>query len=424
MGGGSNTTNTGLGDDQFQTLADNQYGISEEIVDARADAGQRYDQFDNRFDGIDSSISGANDAMGSGFANIQELLGQYSDRNNTANARNFSNLNNNMGTGFSNNNSALADNNRALGTLQTDVTGGFNTMEDRFNTVDTANTNIQSTVDQGFTDQQQGFQDAQTDRAANLASANAVMDQGFAATEQGFDDTSTQLTQTQANVLGGQGELQTDLETMSNTADIYAGQSLENQEELKNTSDGFVSSFDDYTTRYGEDTEVAQQSRADLSEAQANQTDRLREDMGRFAQASTTGQRGLSSQLDNISAQAERGFVDQNSTTMRTTDDILDSLDSNQILAARDMARQASFIDNIGEEARVRYNQLGASFDDNGELIRNSIDARGNSMSRQIDQQGNLILNTFDTAGTQTGNSVINIQNSLQELNSLQNSTG
>ena len=211
---------------------------------------------------------------------------------------------------------------------------------------------------------------------------------------------------------------------MSNTADIYAGQSLENQEELKNTSDGFVSSFDDYTTRYGEDTEVAQQSRADLSEAQANQTDRLREDMGRFAQASTTGQRGLSSQLDNISAQAERGFVDQNSTTMRTTDDILDSLDSNQILAARDMARQASFIDNIGEEARVRYNQLGASFDDNGELIRNSIDARGNSMSRQIDQQGNLILNTFDTAGTQTGNSVINIQNSLQELNSLQNSTG
>ena len=44
----TNVTNTGLGDDQYQTLADNQVGISGQIDTARDDATTRYDNFDSR----------------------------------------------------------------------------------------------------------------------------------------------------------------------------------------------------------------------------------------------------------------------------------------------------------------------------------------------------------------------------------------
>ena len=62
MGGGggdtTNVTNTGLGDDQYQALADNQVGISGQISDSYADATKRYDAFDTRFNTLDSSVSG------------------------------------------------------------------------------------------------------------------------------------------------------------------------------------------------------------------------------------------------------------------------------------------------------------------------------------------------------------------------------
>jgi hypothetical protein len=49
MGGGggdtTNVTNTGLGDDQYQTLADNQVGISDQITTSYDDATKRYDSF-------------------------------------------------------------------------------------------------------------------------------------------------------------------------------------------------------------------------------------------------------------------------------------------------------------------------------------------------------------------------------------------
>ena len=61
MGGGggdtTNVTNTGLGDDQYQALADNQVGISDQITDVDKNATKRYNQFDTRFGNLDTSIS-------------------------------------------------------------------------------------------------------------------------------------------------------------------------------------------------------------------------------------------------------------------------------------------------------------------------------------------------------------------------------
>ena len=409
----TNVTNTGLGDDQYQTLADNQVGISGQIDTARDDATARYDTFDSRFDTLDTSFTGVGSDLTAGFTNIQDLLSQYNTGMNTQ----FNTVN----TGVGANATAAANNNQALGTLQTDLTGGFTDMGGRFDTVDTNTGNIQGAVDQGFVDQAKGFTDAQADRTAQFEAANTAINTGFSDTgtalDTGFGEASTQLTNTQANVLEGQGNLGTTLDTMQGTADTYAAQSLENQGALQQGQDGFVTSFDNYTERYGEDQELAQQSRADLATAQANQTDRLREDMGTYAQDVATGQNTLSSELENVA-------TGLGTTVANNTDALMANLDAGQITAARDMARVAAAQGDLDMGMRQEFNQLGQAFDDNGALIKNSIDAQGNTISRSMDDQGNLMLRSFDVTGTQLGDKVINVQNSLQRLNALQTKPG
>tara|TARA_R100000951_G_scaffold72874_1_gene61337 strand:- start:71 stop:697 length:627 start_codon:yes stop_codon:yes gene_type:complete len=191
---------------------------------------------------------------------------------------------------------------------------------------------------------------------------------------------------------------------------------MKNQEALQEGQDEFVSNFDSYSDRYGQDQEVAQQSRADLARAQSNQTNRLRNDIGNFAQASATGQQ-------NLSGEMERGFMTAESAMSQGTADIMNSLDSGQITSARDMARIASTQEGLDNNMRQEFNQLGQAFNDNGALIANSIDGQGNTITRKMDDQGNLLLDRFDATGQNLGRQVINVQNSLLSLNDLQATT-
>jgi hypothetical protein len=440
-GGDTNVTNTGLGDDQYQALADNQVGISGQITDARDDATLRYDQFDNRFDGLDTSVAGVGTNLTAGFTNLQDLMDQYNQGMNTQ----FDTVN----TGVGNNATALSNNATSIGNLQTDVTGGFNDMGGRFDTLDTGQANIQGAVDQGFTDQAQGFADAQADRTAQFDAANTAMTAGFSETgealSQGFGDASTQLTNTQSNLQDGQGQLQDNLDAFSGRADAYATSQLENQANMQSAQDGFQSSFDSFTERYGDDTELAQQSRADLATAQSNQTDRLREDMGTFAQAAATGQQALGNQLTDVATgvddrigqldgAVESGFIEQANTAANNSElaqaaiaesitqmgdqsaSILSQMDAGQVTAARDLAKLAAGQEGLDANMRADFEQMGAAFDDNGQLIQNSIDSQGNTITRAMDQQGNMLLKKFNVQGQETGSSLINIGQRLQQL--------
>lgn len=410
MGGGSDTTNatnvtnTGLGDDQYTALTGNQVGISGQITDATTDATERYDTFDTRFDTLDTSVGDVGTNVTSGFTNIQDLLDQYNTGMNTQ----FDQVN----TGVGNNSTALSDNATALGGLQTDVTGGFNTMGTRFDTVDTNTGNIQTAVDQGFVDQSQGFTDAQADRTTQFADAATSRDASFAAAgdamNQGFTDTSAQLTDTQANVLGGQGELQTNLDTMANTADAYAVQTLENQGALQSGQDSFVSNFDNYVERYADDTSLANQTRTDMQTANANANQKLREDVGSFAQAAATGQKNLSNDINVASSGLEKRFVAG-----------LANLDAGQIIQSRDLARLASNNARLDTGMREEFNQLGNAFDNTGRLVESSIDGQGNTLTRRIDADGNLLLDVFDVMGRNVDNKLINIRKSFQNLSDM-----
>ena len=425
MGGGgsdqtTNVTNTGLGDDQYQALADNQVGISGQIGTAREDATARYDNFDGRFGGLDTSVAGVGENLTSGFTNLQGVLDQYNTGMNTQ----FDAVN----TGVAASTTAADNNTQALGTLQTDLTGGFSNMGGRFDTVDTNTTNIQSTVDQGLIDQAQGFTDAQANRTAQFDAAETTRAAGFEAAGQafneGFSDASAQLTNTQADVLAGQNNLGTTLDTMQGTADIYAGQSLENQDALSSAQDGFVSTFDNYIERYGEDTTLANQTRSDMQLANSNANQKLREDIGSFAQAAATGQDTISGQIgtlgegtaagfDTLGSAVGTGFSDASMSEQQAAVNL-----TNRLGNVRDLISTST--GDLDAKTQAQYSKLFNSFDQNGALISNSIDENGLTLSRQIDDQGNIIETSFDAAGNQIGSVQMDVDTMLADAESYQ----
>ena len=201
----------------------------------------------------------------------------------------FADLNTSLGTNFGAAQTdraamnTLASNREALATvgrnqLGTNLNTGFKGMGGRFDTVDTNVGNVQSAVDQGFVDQSAGFADAQTDRNTQSLAAQTDRNAQFAATgaamNTGFDNTAAG----QTNIIKGQTGIGTTLETMGNTADIYAGQSLENQQAMQQGIDTQASTFDDYIDRYSDDTRFAQDSRQDLALAQANFANNMADD--------------------------------------------------------------------------------------------------------------------------------------------------
>ena len=334
-------------------------------------------------EGVQTDVTGIGTNLSTGFTNIQDLL----DQNTT-----------NMNTAFTGINTNMADNaaaiNTGLGTLQTSQDTGFADVGTRFDTVDQSNVNMQTAVDQGFQDQAQGFTDVNANMSAGFADNATAVNTGFAdaaaAMNQGFGDASTQLTNTQANVLEGQQGLGTTLDNMGATADAYATQSLTNQADLQSGQDQFVSTFDDYVERYSDDTQLAQNTRADMQTANANANQAIRSDMA--AQSNT--------------AQTQATEAARNLQAIRL----------NQ---ARTAALQAASNPGIDQNMRQNFANLATAFDSNGNVIRTSVDSNGNRIMRSLDSAGNLNLTSYNSLGQPIGNQSLNVAQSLNLLDQL-----
>ena len=476
-GGGGDTTevtNTGLGDDQYQALADNQVGISGQISDARTDATARYDAFDGRFGNLDTSISGLSTSM----------LDQFKNSTDNVNTQ-FTN----MGGRFDSLDTSVGANNQGIGNLQSsvegvgsDVTAGFADTQPRFDTVDTANQNIQDDVTTGFTDQAQAFSDVQgamTDNTGNIrddiTSNFQTTNDALASSEQNIrDDVET----SQANVLGGQGGLAADLSDLSNTNDIYFDTLATNQDNLQTGQEGFQTSFDTYVDRYSDDTTLANQTRADLQQAQATGFDTVRSNIGTLGNSVAEGQQALSQQSnDNTQLMADtvEGGFQQSAQTSQNLRDVLSTqiddstsgimsnqdtmvnaqgelaqgqqdmantvvegqsnlantfmnesgeIDASLVNQTRDLAAIAATQTDLDMNHRQNFKQLSTAFDDQGQLIQNSVDESGNTIMREMDQNGNLMLRALDATGRDMGSKIINVNESVSDLQNLQRVQG
>ena len=394
---------TGLGDDQFDALQNNQTELGTQVEDGFIGANNRFDTVDSGITGIGTKIDGAttgiNANTNTGFTNLTGVLQGYGDsltQGQTDATAGRAKYYNDMLTALKNNTGGLATQ-ASLDTGFSDATGRFDTLDTSVegvqNTADTISTdvsNVQTTMDSGFADAGTRFDTLDTGQTDAAATAEAL---------------SGQLTNTQSNVLGGQGELQGSLDTMSATADTYAGESLANQGALQSTVDGFETSFDTYVDRYGEDTTLAQESRADLATAQANQTDRLREDLGDYAQATATGQgniaqtigtlgTGIDAGFKNVGAAIGTGFSESSLEDQTAAENL-----STRLGNVRDLIQTSS--DTLEASTQDQYIKLANSFDENGQLIANSIDEQGNTISRSMDEQGVIMERKIDANGNE-----------------------
>ena len=419
-GGGDTITNTGLGDDQYQTLADNQGTISGQIGDARTDADKAYENIYGKF-------SSQNTARDKQYKALQKsAAANQKSSNNQLKALNKQNagLTKNLGAA-----------NKSLGTLNKNVTGGFADMDTGFSDLGKDVAGVQADVTQGFKDQATGFDDLSgdvldaqkninTNTDSGLETVTEDFNKGFAAQDTAFENAATDRTTLQKNILDGQGDLDTDIGAVANSQDIYAQAALDNQDKMISNQSEYKTSFDGFVDRYGQDTELAQQSRADLATAQSNQTDRLREDLGSYAQATATGQNSLGNQLSGVAegigsniqglgADVQGGFSDVSTDVLQGQTNL-----TGRIGNVRNLLQATG--EGLDATTREQYSQLSSSFDSNGELIRNSIAQNGDTITREMDDQGNIIESRFNSAGQQVGQVSMNVDQMLSNAEQYQ----
>lgn len=129
-----------------------------------------------------------------------------------------------------------------------------------------------------------------------------------------------------------------------------------------------------------------------------------------------SNQQGIMTATDNINT----AIRDQGAALATGFDTQSNKMDT----TIRDLARVASAQTDIDMGTRQEFKQLSDAFDDQGNLIANSVGDNGNTISRAIDNQGNLLLRAFDTQGRAMGDRVIDINRSLMSLNDLGNISG
>jgi len=144
----------------------------------------------------------------------------------------------------------------------------------------------------------------------------------------------------------------------------------------------------------------------------------------------STNQDSLMGNVDTLSANQDAGFksVEGINTAIRDQGAALatgfDAQSVKMDTTIRDLARVASAQSDIDMGTRQEFKQLSDAFDDQGNLIANSVGDNGSTISRAIDNQGNLLLRAFDTQGRTLGDKYIDINKSLRSLNDLQNVAG
>jgi len=246
----------------------------------------------------------------------------------------------------------------------------------------------------------------------------------------GFDATAGTLAANAQEVLNVASTLDTfDAATKSQFADISSAFDAQGnliQQSTDNVGNTILRQLDAngnlLTQKLDANGNVLDQSNSNINEAlgaiqqqTGSLSDRLTAGFQDVARGQTqltdtvqTGQEGLmAEQVD------QRNRLQNQMSKIQTGFDTTGGKMDTQI---RDLARVAASQGDIALENRQEFKQIGDAFDDQGNLIRNSIDASGNTISRAIDDNGNLLLRSFDVNGRAIGDKVLNINKSLNQL--------
>ena len=407
-GGGSNTTvDSAMSDKQFKTLSNNQKNIAGSIDDGRSEATKRFNQVDKSLGGISTEIGGIGTNLSSGFTTLQDLMDQNMQANQQGSNNVSQNITDSTGQIQSGMQSGFADVNQNLTTGFGDMNQNFDQVGQRFDRVDAAQQDAQSAIDTGFQAQANAFTDLGTQVSDGFTGINETATQGFADVGQSLSDldtnTQNRLDTVQNNVMTGQAILDQGIGRVADAQDVYYGDLSQRQQDIQQGQDEFQTNFDDYVQRYTQDTSLANQTRSDLQLGLERGVNRIRDQICTVAQA------------EEQRAAEQQGFMAQQFS------DLVAQMAPETIVRNRDLARVASGDTNLDPGLRRNMFVVGQSFDNNGNLIMNSIDGTGNAVARNIDNAGNLNVRTFDPTGQVANQSSINLVETFDIINALQN---
>ena len=419
-------TNTGLGDDQYNQIQANQTGLATQAQEGFGAVGTGINNLSSDIGTVNTGLTGLTNTANTEFGNI----------NNALTGLNTSMTTNADAAGASREqyyNNLLAQMNSNTGGLQSSLDTGFDNTGSRFDTLDSNVGNVQSGMDSGFAEQGERFDTVDTN-VGNVQSAvdagflanTANVDAGFAATNTDLGNLGSQLNTTEGNVIAGQGTLQDTVDAMSGNQDTYAATSIANQGALQNTADEFTSTFDTFSDRYTQDETLAQKSRSDLALAQTGEAERTRADLANFVSGTNQGfadvQAGQvanqNETINELGNMAKGASAAQNETMQQ-----FQNIDAGQVVQLRNLAQVAANQEGLDADMRNDFNQLGNAYDDNGDLIKSSIDAQGNTITRAIDNQGMMMLNSFDVTGQKLSQKVIDVGARVTQLSDYSQAT-
>lgn len=437
MGGGgggdtvTNVTNTGLGDDQYQSLYDNQgtiknnqENIATSMDAARDDAADAYDDIFERLDTQDLDLGVLRSGIGKSGSNPTGLYAQFKDQN-KAMSNNMAAINKQ----FSGTKGTLSD-------LIALNAKNQRTTASRFDDVDDG---LATNLD-GIQDNAQGIEDANTLSALNLGAVQDVDTDltNFATASAGrFDDVDSSLSsgfadaQTNRDTLNqsaqnSRDDLATTLDSLATTQNTYYEDLSGTLAEQTGNQDTFVSNFDSYIERYDDNEQTAREQRSDILDAQENTYTNLRDDLGNFAQANADAAQAASDQIDTgfagLGDTVEGGFQAVGDTvqdaagfTQQTIQDEIGGLDFANTISALQQDVAAN-IGSLDAEVAAQFQTVSNAFDDQGQLITDTIDENGNIITRSIDDQGNLVETRFDAQGQQIGTTETNIRDAISNV--------
>ena len=435
MGKKSTVVQTGLGDDQYKSLADNQANIAGGInsLDTKATEG---------FNTITTNQQTLADGQG------QLKTGQTEIKDNQTTLYNQANDNTTALKGGQSDIITAVRNipsvdlsgvTSSINALEGTTNAGFSNMGTRFDGVDTAITGLGTQMDTGF-----NAVNANTD--AGFETMNTNMTAGFETAETNADARATeaqaQRDALQEAVLTGQVGI-TELvnkygEAGATYYEALAGGQTALTEQVGGVQEGLSAFQDQYTTDFETQSQflgdmagtleggfdAVRSGQTQMSDSVSNQLQNAVSPQQTAAQQAAAQQlqfnTQMQQQLAQINASIAAGQIDYSQIAKQVT--MGQSTGNPQVDAAAQQEWNSSLNTirqllkdqtlNLDDRLRSNYTQLSTSFDAQGRLISSSVDANGTNTARAIDENGNLLIAQFDATGQQL------MQNSL-DINSM-----
>ena len=335
-----------------------------------------------------------------------------------------------------------------IGSLEGTTNTGFADVGGRIDNVNSTLGNVQGSVDTGFSNMNQSLNnvtEGQTDIQNNLTdisgnmtdrfnTVDSTLDTGFAGVNDNvntqFNTQNQSLTDLSANVLGGQTNLQSYLEGMSDRSDTYYGGLAEGQAGIMGGIGGMQTGLNDFRENYDANTTLANQTRAELLDTVTGGFNQTRETI---SDSFNDTSRDINNVSGQVGEQARRAAADAPVTAQEFTQTIrelasgLDAGTREQAAAQDDVVQRLDTVkqvlstqgENLPDEIRQQYTQLAQAFDQNGKLVRESIDAQGVTTRRAMDNQSNVLLANFDQQGQMLGQNMFNVNSLLKQMDQL-----